>query len=324
MKSKRVIKCEICGNKDFVLIATKIREGKGRILKCGSCGLIIQDIGWSSAKLKEYYEHEYQRTNSLVAGRTQTPAEHFKDRLSTIGPVFEGIKHLLKPDSNVLEVGCGAGSLLSLIKPHVANCVGIEAYTPFVDFINNELGIEAHAIDLAKLNSKVHFDIIISIATLDHIPNPCSTLLAMRGRLSKSGKIYIEVPSCEQALNLYLPSKMKEKFNEFFWHRAHLFYFDRSTISALFDKCGLSVSMTCRHDYTLKNFLKWYFTGRPQTSLVSGMSETGLFSGRSDFESRMNKMFELMEKDFKKIMAETFRGESFCCIGTSKGERPKK
>jgi len=321
MKTKKTIACEICGKKDFTLIATKIREGAGRILKCSGCGLIIQDLGWGGGKLKDYYEREYQKTNSLVAGRIQTPAEHFKDRLSTIGPIFEKIRPLLRPESKVLEVGCGAGSLLSLIKPHVSKCVGIEAYTPFVDFINEELGIKAHAKDLSELNLKDSFDLVISIATLDHLPDPYKTLLAMKKKLSKSGKIYIEVPSCEQALNLYLPQGSKDKFNKFFWHRAHLFYFDRRTIRALFNKCSLTMSMTCRHDYTLKNFLNWYFTGKPQSSLVSGMSETDLFAGTSDFESRMNKVFGRMEKEFKNIMSDTCRGESLCCTGTPKNGR---
>ncbi len=324
MKKRYAAGCEICGNKDFALITTKIREGSGRILKCRSCGLIIQDLNWSGDRLKNYYEHEYQKTNSLVAGRIQAPAEHFKDRLSTIKPIFEKIKPLLKPDSRVLEIGCGAGSLLSLIKPHVAGCVGLEANKPFVDFIKSELGIEAYTKNLADVKLKGRFDIIISIATLDHLPDPYDTLIAMKKRLTPSGKIYIEVPGCEQVLNLYLPPGMKEKFNEFFWHRAHLFYFSRKTISALFDKCGLTVSMTCRHDYTLKNFLNWYFTGKPQTSIIAGMSEAGLFSGNSDFESRMNRMFELMEKDFKKIMAETFSGESLCCVAAMKNEKGKK
>ncbi|MBL7129812.1 MAG: class I SAM-dependent methyltransferase [Candidatus Omnitrophica bacterium] len=307
--------CEICNNRDFALIATRVREGESRILKCDNCGLIIQNSVQDKEQLKEYYEIEYQRTNSLVRGKIQTPLEHFNDRLKTIKPIFEQIRFLLTPESKVLEVGCGPGSLLSLIKPHVAKCIGVELYSPFVDFMKEHLAIEAYAEDINRLNLKDSFDLVISIATLDHLPTPYETLSSMKNLLSSSGKIYIEVPNCDEALNRFLPPVNRTKFNKFFWQRAHLFYFTKETIAALFKKAGLEIKITCRHDYTLKNFLNWYFLGKPQASLVTGMTDTNFFEGKSDFELRANRMFKAAEKEFKIIISETFRGESLCCTG---------
>jgi len=198
--------CEICNGKDFDLIATKIREGTGRILQCNNCGLIIQGLDWDYKQLENYYEDEYQRTNSLVSGTVQSPLEHFQARLQTIQPVFEQIHSLLTPETRVLEIGCGAGALLSLIKPHVAKCVGIELNKTFSEFINENLGIEAYSgsIDDAKFDYK--FDLIISIATLDHLPSPYETLVTMRDLLAPDGKIYIEVPNRNEGLNHYIPS----------------------------------------------------------------------------------------------------------------------
>ena len=153
------------------------------------------------------------------------------------------------------------------------------------------------------------------ISTLDHLPNPLETLITLKSLLTVNGKIYIEVPNCDEALNYFLPEPNLSNFRRFFWHRAHLFYFTKETISALFKKAGLSIKVTCRHDYTLKNYLNWYFVGKPQSGLVTGMVRNELFDGNSDFEVRMNKMFATMEKEFRKIMSETFRGDSLCCIG---------
>lgn len=320
MTARAKTSCEICGGKRFRLITTKMREGYGRIMKCPSCGLVMQDLGWGSEKLGDYYGKEYQQTNSLVTGKIQTAKEHFTDRLTTIRPIFENIRTYLKPTSRILELGCGAGSLLSLVKPHVAKCVGVELHKPFVDFIKKDLRIEAYARDLGTLEPEEPFDLIISIATLDHLPNPYDTLLSMKRLLAKKGRIYIEVPSCEQALNLFLPKPNSDRFNEFFWHRAHLFYFDRKTITKLFKKAGFDIAITCRHDYTLKNFLNWYFAGSPQPSLVSGMTDVALFSGNDEFEKKMNMLFGRAEKEFREIMAKTYRGESLCCTGTPKTE----
>jgi 2-polyprenyl-3-methyl-5-hydroxy-6-metoxy-1,4-benzoquinol methylase len=307
--------CEICGNKDFTLIATKIREGEGRIMQCDNCELVIQDLDWDEKKLKEYYEIEYQKTNSLVTEQIQTPLEHFNDRLKTIRPIYEKIKPLLKPDSKVLDIGCGAGSLLSLIKPHVTKCVGVELNTTFVNFMKDHLKIEAYDKDINKINLNEKFDLIICISTLDHLPNPFETLNTMKKLLAQSGKIYLEVPNREEALNFFIPLPNREKFNEFFWHQAHLVYFTKNTIIKLFEKAGLKIKITCRHDYTLKNFLNWYFMGQPQKSFVIGTGDSKYFEGDSYFEVRMNKMFDKIEKEFKLIMAETYRGDSLCCIG---------
>lgn len=306
--------CEICEQNDFSLVATRIREGEGRIVCCNHCGLVIQDMDWDKAKLKEYYETEYQLSNSLVTGKQQSAEEHFNDRIKTIGSVFGRVYHLLEPDSRVLEVGCGAGELLSLISPHVTRCVGVEMNSSFAEFIRSNLSIEAYAEDVNRLSLEGDFDLIICIATLDHLPNPLETLNTMKRLLAPSGKLYIEVPNLDEALNRFLPDGNSERYREFFWHRAHLFYFDRDTIQSLLKKAGFVCDVSCRHEYTLKNFMHWYHLGKPQTDFVTGVTGSEFFAGDSQFEKKMNGMFSEMENVFKDIMAETFSGDNLCCI----------
>jgi 2-polyprenyl-3-methyl-5-hydroxy-6-metoxy-1,4-benzoquinol methylase len=307
--------CPICDHNDFTLISNRIREGEGRIAQCDHCGLVIQDLDWDAERLIEYYHSEYQSTNSLVTGLVQSPQQRFDDRLPTIQPIFNRIRPLLQPGHRVLEVGCGPGELLWLINPQVARCVGVDLYPPFVEFMQEKLGIEAYAEDINRLAFDEPFDLVICISTLEHLPNPLETLLTMKNLLSPSGKLYVEVPNSNEALNFFLPSSNRQKFNEFFWHRAHLFYFTEETIDALFKKAGMQTKITCRHEYTLKNFLNWYFLGCPQPSFKMGVLETQLFTGNSDFEVRMNNMFAAMETEFKSILAETLRGDTLCCIG---------
>lgn len=306
--------CQICARKKFKLVAIRIREGKGKIVRCLNCGLIIQDLGWGEDRLKKYYDHEYQSTNSLVLGKLQSAQEHFNDRLKTISSVYRQVRPLLMPGFKVLEVGCGSGELLHLIKPKVNKCVGVELNNGFVDFIKNRLKIEAHAEDINRLKLKDKFDLIICISTLDHLPNPFQTLCSMKGMLSSRGKIYIEVPNVSEALNCYLPDATREKYNQFFWHRAHLFYFSRDSLKRMLKKSVLRCKITCRHEYTLKNFLNWYFLGRPQGDFITGLTNIGLFPGKSDFENKMNRLFYRAEGEFKKIMSQTYCGDNLCCL----------
>lgn len=307
--------CELCEGREFNTIAAKIREGDGIIAQCAKCGLIIQVLDWDEKKLRNYYEEEYQTTNSLISGKKISAKEHFEERTKTIMPLFERVRPLLSSGMNILEIGGGPGTLLSLCKPLVKKCVGVELNTEFVEFMQKALSIEAYAADINKLHLEDRFDLIIMVNTLDHLPNPVETITTMKKLLREGGRIYLETPNREEALNFYLPEPQLADFRKFFWHRAHLYYFTKDTIAALFNKCGLRIQTTCRHEYTLKNYMNWYFTGRPQSGFVSAVSKNELFSGTSAFEMRVNKLFAGSEKEFKKIMSETFRGDTLCCIG---------
>jgi len=161
--------CEICFSTEFDLISKKIREGAGRICRCKNCGLTYQEITLSPEELDEYYNKAYQETNSLVQGQILTARQHYEDRKKTIDQILRKITPLLRSDMKVLELGCGAGELLDAIKGKVAEVVGIELNKEFIDFIKNDLGFEGHDQDINLIDfGGRQFDLIISIATLDH------------------------------------------------------------------------------------------------------------------------------------------------------------
>ena len=307
--------CEICGKDDFRLISAELREGPGRICRCKSCGLVIQDAAWTSEDIERYYNEEYQKAHSLDVNKEQSPQEHFDSRLKTIKPLIERVHKALKKNMSVLEVGCGAGELLYSIKGKVKDVAGLELSKGFVDFMKNKLNIEAYAEDVNKMDFGARkFDFIISVATLDHLPNPLETLITMKRLLSRKGLVYIELPNLDQALNFYLPENSRKAFNRFFWHKGHFFYFDRKTLSKLMQKAGFDCDITCRHEYTLRNYLNWYFTGSSQATFVDATTGVGLFSGGSPFEKGMNEIFMDIEGSFHKLMARTFKGDTLCCL----------
>ncbi len=312
-------RCEVCGRDDFTVIANEIREGSGRISQCKSCGLVIQDVSWTSDGIKRYYNEEYQRTNSLDAIKKQSAREHFDSRLKTIQPIVERLRKFICADMNVLEIGSGAGELLYSIRPYVGKVIGIELNKDFVDFMNRDIGIESFAEDVNNINlGTKKFDLIISIATLDHIPNPLETLKSIGGLLSNSGIVYIELPNLDEALNLYLPEQNRKAFNKFFWHKAHFFYFTRETLTRIMEKTGFNCEISCRHEYTFRNYLNWYFRGSPELSFVDAATGVNLFSGDSEFERGINEIFYDAETRFHKLMSRTFLGDTLCCLARLK------
>ncbi|KWT91057.1 class I SAM-dependent methyltransferase [Candidatus Magnetominusculus xianensis] len=307
-------RCELCGLSGFELIATEIREGPGRICQCTHCGLVIQDIAMDAEELATYYNEIYQKTNSLDSTREQSPREHFEDRLKTIDPIVGQLRAYLHPDLTVLELGSGTGELLYSIKPHVKSVTGIEIHKGFVEFMKGSLGIEAYAQDINDIDfGGRKYDLIVSIATLDHLINPFETLLKLKSLLTDDGLMYVEVPNRDEALNHYLPEPNLKAFNKFFWHKAHFYYFTADTLTKLMQKAGLSCELSCRHEYTLHNYLNWYFRGRPQGSFVDAVTGKGLFMGNSEFEAGMNDMFNEMNERFLRLMSVTNQGDTLCC-----------
>ncbi len=307
--------CEICNSKNFKLIATEIREGSGKIFECESCGLIIQDTAQTENDLSKYYNEEYQKTNSLVEGIEQTPREHFNDSIKTINDLLSHVRPMLTPKMSVLEVGCGTGELIYSIKPYVKEVVGIELNKGFVDFIKHELKLETYNQDVNTMDfGNRKFDLILCIGTLEHLSNPLKTLRTMQNLLTENGILYLEVPNRDEAMNIYLPEPQRKKFNMFFWHKAHTFYFTRDTLIKLMEKAGFNCDITCRHQYTLINFFNWYFTGHRQNKYLEATTDTRLLSGTSTLETSMNDMMQEMESRFHKILTDTGHGDTLCCV----------
>lgn len=116
----------------------------------------------------------------------------------------------VKPDMNVLEIGCDMGATLLAIKNKCpdAHCYGIDinetavkvagcfSETKVADIENDE-----------KLFGEINFDYIIFGDVLEHLRNPEAALANARKMLKSDGKIVISVP------NLMHISVMKQLLN---------------------------------------------------------------------------------------------------------------
>jgi len=304
------MRCNLCGNeKGFSVVSKKIREGEGLILKCLECNHIFQAIDMNADELEEYYNDIYTATNSLSDSEIDVE-EHFQERLKTLDNMLKHISPILEKNMKVLDIGSGAGALLSTIKDSVSSLYATELNKSYVKYMNNK-GIKAQYGFFEKLEFDSKMDLIISINAIDHMPNPIEVLEKIYNTLNDDGKIYFELPNKNEALNLYLPEDKQDKFNTFFWHKAHFSYFYEETIRYALEKVGFKdIKIEFRHEYTIVNFLNWYFTGKPQKTFVNATTNTELFNGTSQFEIEMNTLFKKLNNEFLDIMKKTGRGDS--------------
>ena len=303
-----------CDGRDFELITTHIREGEGRIVQCPRCDLVMQDLDWDANQIERYYNDDYQLSNSLVMGELQTARQHFDERIKTIQPVFDLVHPRINSGMSVLEIGCGAGELLLLIKPLVKRSVGVEMNRAFTDFIQSELGIDAYMGDITKMELKEKFDLVICVDSLDHMSNPLEALISMEKLINPGGGLWLMVPNLNDALRFFLPQPSLSQYREFFWHRAHFFYFDVTTMATMLRAAGLrTIETQYYHQYTFKNYLNWYFTGKPQRSYSEASNGVSLFANDDPFRCEINSLFGDMERQFHVALKRHGRGDTLCC-----------
>ena len=128
-------------------------------------------------KSKNYYDSKYLSGQNSVA----------KDNIPTYLRIFR--RHATE-EMTVLDFGCGAGVLLSVI-----NC----KYKIGVD-INESALAEAKKIGINEVHLSLNslkqnsIDLIISNSALEHVPNPHEVLSKLYNILKPNGKIVFRVP----------------------------------------------------------------------------------------------------------------------------------
>ena len=202
-----------CNTASFKQVTNITREGDGLWEKCNDCGLVVNRRGILPEKVNEYYNEKYRNSHSFNKGEIISPQEQIKIRTPSILPVYEYLKPYLNKETRLLELGCGVGELLHLLRDDVGYCFGIELNTKSIDFINDELDIVGTSQDYCSLQFDSKFNIIVSLYTIDHIYNTLETLEKIYNDLKLGGLLYLELPNDEQALRTNLPDHQGQILN---------------------------------------------------------------------------------------------------------------
>ena len=300
---------------EFKSVTTKTREGEGLWEKCLGCGLVINRAGVEKENLEEFYNYSYQQTNSFTRGEVLSPREHYEIGINAMRPVAEFLKPYLKKDMRGMDIGAATGELLNLIKDDVKFCLANELNKDYCSFIQEELGINATPENYLNLQFEKGFDLITINGTIDHMYDSLSVLDKVANDLKTGGLLYVQTPNDEQALRMYLPEFSRKSCQTFMYQKAHYYSFTFKTLNKVLKSIGLQVVETfSRHDYSLKNFLHWYFLGQPQKIISEAKMCGKMFNNTSDFEREMNELFDDADQQFRKILNKYKEGELICML----------
>ncbi len=247
--------CYLCKKAENKTIQSGVRHGSGfKVKKCINCGLVFLYPTPDEKELRHYYKSQYRKDY-----RDPSSQERFSSDLSEAKIRLNRLKKNLASHISVLEIGCGTGAFLNIIRPFVKSVTGVEVDSDSQRWITDKLHIPVFS-DIREINPGTRFDVIVMFHVLEHLPDPVAYLAQLKNFLAEGGRIFIEVPDIDDGLiSLY----NIEKFKRFYFQRAHLYYFSKNTLREVCSKAGLKVSIKGIQRYDFSNHIRWMITGLP-------------------------------------------------------------
>ena len=258
-------KCRVCSHKffeepllryenmpkaaQFLPDAESLESDKGvdlEVCQCSGCGLVQL-----SNEPVPYYKEVI---------RAAAFSEEMKDfRMKQFGSFVQ--KNSLKR-KKVIEIGCGRGEYLSLMKQFGVDAYGLEYSEDSVkqcvkDGLKVSKGFIQSSAD--RLND-APFDAFFILNFLEHLPDPNSTLTGICDSLIDDAIGLVEVPNFDMILRNKL-------FSEFICD--HLFYFTMETLNSTLRQNGFEI-IDCNevwHEYIISAVV------HPVKSSVAGMAK---------------------------------------------------
>ena len=201
-----------------------------RLYSCPNCGLLQVD-----APPVPYYR-DCIRASGLSEEMAKEKTEYYRE-------IFDKYDLIGK---EVVEIGCGNGEFLRIIKAAGANPYGIEHKIDAVEQLNKEgykvLKAYPGEDDMSELENR--FEGFTCTQFLEHAPNPALFLSGIAGILKDNAVGIVEVPNFDM---------MKEKLLMTEFIADHVMYFTSDTLRLMLEVNGFTV-LSCEqhwHDYVL-------------------------------------------------------------------------
>ena len=150
----------------------------------------------------------------------------------------------LRKTGRVLDVGCGRGLELKLLKQKGWEILGTEMFDSLLHELSKQQ-ISAIKLDIWELNRKGVFDVVMFWHTLEHQYHPARALHAAVKLLADNGYLIIATPN--------FTSWESRLFGKYWFHLdvpRHLFLFSRSSLIDFMEK--LDMKLVYKHSFSLE------------------------------------------------------------------------
>ena len=198
-------------------------EGAALALEISGADILDINMGCPVGKIVKAGDGSALMKDPELAGRI---IESVKKAQESYLKYFRGKKH-------VLDIGCGRGEFLSLMKDNGINAEGVDIYEPYTDYCNSK-GLKAHCGDgtayLAKMEKTdgIFVGQVVEHMKTGEIIALCNTAYE---KLEKGGCIIIETPN---------PTSLSIYTNAFYIDPSHIKPVHPLTLQYFLEKAGFT------------------------------------------------------------------------------------
>jgi 2-polyprenyl-3-methyl-5-hydroxy-6-metoxy-1,4-benzoquinol methylase len=209
------------------------------IVRCRSCGLYFTNPRIKASQISNYYFSSYPAYKESM--RSAGSFSKIKTSLgSLLGNPHHHILNLLKSvrAKTVLEIGPGAGNLLSFLKEHGFEVVGVEIDAKCVERIR-EKGIACYLGDLNEVMGAIDpkkFDAVILHHVFEHLYRPLETLKTIHNLLKENGIVYLSIPNSGS-----IEAKLFGKYWRGLDLPRHVIHYNPNTIRSILAETGFRI-----------------------------------------------------------------------------------
>lgn len=210
------------------------------VVRCAGCGLMRLDPQPSSEELQAYYPPAYWfAPGEAAAGRWEEAYRRLVLR-DHVRFVEQALRHtaMPKPATLLLDVGCGGGLFLRLMRERGFRGIGLDFSREAACTAWRQQGAPAlcGSLNDAPLRRE-SFACITMFHVLEHLPDPRVFLITARELLIPEGRLVVQVPNAASWQFRLLGSV---------WNGMdvprHLFDFRARDLERLFRRCGFKVA----------------------------------------------------------------------------------
>ncbi len=224
------MKCPLCSSTNS---KPTFNERGYQLLACQDCELFhIFPYPESAVVHKHVREYDYDDLSIVCA------ENHYRNEVLFFRTCFPRIRQECVGVSSILDVGCGCGHLLELLKcfPDLYRC-GVEPNRNRARLARKKAGCEVWQVPLERLSTDRRFEAITMINVLSHVADFDELFQTLNRLLVRNGRIILKVGEMNQGVG---------KLAQNDWSIPdHLHFLGLNTVTYICKKYGYEVD---RHD----------------------------------------------------------------------------
>ncbi len=156
----------------------------------------------------------------------------------------------MDPDISIMEVGCGDGFWLGILRElGFKNVMGSDVSDTMLDKCRAK-NLTVQKMEISSVSEGGDYDLIIANDVLEHVPDVASTLVAIHAALARNGFFFLNVPVCDSLQMRYRRLVKREtKIEQLVkWDQTHIHAWSASDLAKTLNSHRFAIEWV-RHLY---------------------------------------------------------------------------